>query len=256
MENKKIIILGGKRISTNIVFNSLNSQFGIHTVIIENEESLKIFLRRRLKKIGFLTVLGQLLFHLFIVNILRFFSIKRSNEIIKLNELNRSKIPNDKKRNVSSINSDITIQMLKEIKPDLIIVSGTRIISKKVLNSINCKFINIHAGITPKYRGVHGAYWALINDDIENVGVTVHFVDIGIDTGNIIHQAGISPSKKDNYITYPLLQISEGLKILKLAIEDYFKDKLQSKIIQGESNLWFQPTIWTYLYYRIVKKVK
>jgi folate-dependent phosphoribosylglycinamide formyltransferase PurN len=72
---------------------------------------------------------------------------------------------------------------LKAINPDLVIVNGTRIISKKVLSSINSKFVNIHVGITPKYRGVHGTYWALVNNDVENSGVTVHFVDEGIDTG-------------------------------------------------------------------------
>jgi folate-dependent phosphoribosylglycinamide formyltransferase PurN len=66
---------------------------------------------------------------------------------------------------------------LKAINPDLVIVNGTRIISKKVLSSINSKFVNIHVGITPKYRGVHGTYWALVNNDVENSGVTVHFVD-------------------------------------------------------------------------------
>jgi methionyl-tRNA formyltransferase len=41
-------------------------------------------------------------------------------------------------------------------------------------SSINSKFVNIHVGITPKYRGVHGTYWALVNNDVENSGVTVH----------------------------------------------------------------------------------
>lgn len=256
MENKRIVFLGGRRKSTKIAFNFLNSQFGIHTAIIEDHQNSIIFIKRRIKNVGFITFFGELFFQLIIVNILYCFSRKRIDEIIKLNELNTSEIPSKKKQEVRSINSDIAIQLLKEINPDLIVISGTRIISKKVLNSVNCKFINIHAGITPKYRGVHGAYWALINDDIENVGVTVHFVDPGIDTGSIITQASITPSRKDNYITYPLLQLSEGLKILKPAIEDYFNGKLQPKIIQGDSNLWFQPTICAYLYYRLVKKVK
>jgi folate-dependent phosphoribosylglycinamide formyltransferase PurN len=63
-------------------------------------------------------------------------------------------------------------------------------------SSINSKFVNIHVGITPKYRGVHGTYWALVNNDVENSGVTVHFVDEGIDTGNIINQAIVVPSKR------------------------------------------------------------
>ena len=41
----------------------------------------------------------------------------------------------------------------------------------------------MHAGITPQYRGVHGGYWAVVNNDPEHCGVTIHFVDKGIDTG-------------------------------------------------------------------------
>lgn len=256
MGNKKIIILGGKGPSTNIVFHSLNSQFGIHIVIIENKESLKTYLKRRIKSLGFIRVLGQILFQIIIVNILNFFSKDRKEQIISNNGLIVAEIPENKKRIVNSINSDSAIEMLKEENPDLIIVSGTRIISKRVLNSVNCKFINIHAGITPKYRGVHGTYWALINDDIENSGVTVHFVDTGIDTGNIIFQARIIPSEEDNFVTYPLLQLSEGLRLLKRAIEDCLNGNIDSEKCAHESSLWYHPTIWQYLYYRIVKKVK
>mgnify|MGYP003330073050 CR=1 FL=1 len=52
--------------------------------------------------------------------------------------------------------------------PDVIIVNGTSILSQSVLDSCNALFLNTHCGITPKYRGVHGAYWALVNNDNEN----------------------------------------------------------------------------------------
>ena len=48
------------------------------------------------------------------------------------------------------------------------ILNGTRIVSKKVISSIGCLFINTHCGITPKYRGVHGGYWAIYNNDLNN----------------------------------------------------------------------------------------
>ena len=60
-------------------------------------------------------------------------------------------------------------------------VNGTRIISSRVLDSIGCPIINTHAGITPRYRGVHGGYWALAEGHPEEVGTTVHLVDKGIE---------------------------------------------------------------------------
>lgn len=257
MENKRIVLLAGACESTNIVFNSLDKNFGVESVLLEERENIVIFLRRRIKRLGVFTVLGQILFQMFISKPLSFLSKKRSKEIIDKNQLNVSEIPKEKTRFVSSVNSDDTIKLLQDLKPDIVIVNGTRIISKKVLSCIDCKFINTHAGITPKYRGVHGTYWALVNDDILNSGVTVHFVDSGIDTGNIIYQANVIPTKEDNFTTYPLLQISEGIKLLNSAIEDFLTEKLVTiNKKTTESKLWYHPTIWMYIYYRIVKKVK
>ena len=256
MKNKKIVLLGGNRISTNIVYNAIDSKFGIYTTIIEEHESLKEFLVRRIKKLGFITVLGQILFRAFIVNYLNIISAKRKLEISTLNNLDSSKIPANKIINVKSVNSEQVSRILKNINPDLIIINGTRIISNKILKSVNCQFINIHAGMTPKYRGVHGAYWAFVNNDLENAGVTIHFVNNGIDTGDIIFQKRILPSKSDNFVTYPYLQISAGIKILEIAIENYFNDRINSHSFSIKGVLYYQPTIWEYLYHRFLRKIK
>jgi len=257
MDNKIIVLLAGRGQSTNIVFNSINKKFGIVTAIIEDNENTKTFIKRRIKRLGILTVIGQILFQILISIPLNFLSKKRQQEIINENLLDLTEIPNEKINAVTSVNSETTITLLKNLNPDIVIVNGTRIISKKVLSSINCKFINTHAGITPKYRGVHGTYWALVSNDIENSGVTVHFVDTGIDTGNIINQAYVIPTKKDNFSTYPLLQLSEGLKILNIAIQDIIDNKLvtQREKIR-ESILWYHPTIWKYLLSRLLNGVK
>lgn len=257
MKNRKIVLLGGRGLSTKIVFNSINKGFGIHLAIIEDKEKISKFIKRRIKRLGLINVIGQILFQIIIFKPLSILSKSRKNEIIYNNEFDLTEIPHDKIRNVTSINSKTTIDLLKNINPDLVIVNGTRIISKKVLMSINGKFINTHAGITPKYRGVHGMYWALIHNDIENCGVTVHFVDEGIDTGNIIYQMKVKPTKRDNFSTYPLLQYAEGLKLLDKAINDFFNNKIVvQKEFPKESYLWYHPTIWNYLFYRLIKGIK
>ena len=106
------------------------------------------------------------------------------------------------------------------------------------------------------YRGVHGTYWALVNRDIENSGVTVHFIDEGIDTGNIIKQRQVIPTSKDNFITYPVLQLAFGIELLIPSIKDFFIRDIPISKEKGESKLYYHPTIWEYLYYRVVRKVK
>lgn len=144
-----------------------------------------------------------------------------------------------------------------EINPDIVLVNGTRIISSKVLGSTNAVFINMHTGITPKYRGVHGGYWALANNDKENCGVTIHIVDKGVDTGGILYQTTIPLTAKDNFITYPYLQFGEGLPLMKKAIDDIAINKVVvMKPETTESKLWYHPTIWQYLFKRILKGKK
>ena len=111
----------------------------------------------------------------------------------------------------------------------------------------------MHAGITPMYRGVHGAYWAYALGDDSNAGVTVHLVDAGIDTGDVLYQANIEASDDDNFTTYPLLQIEAGLPHLIQAVDDALHDNLKPYKAQGNSQLHYHPTIWGYLWNRFLR---
>jgi len=58
--------------------------------------------------------------------------------------------------------------------------------------------INCHAGKLPFYRGRNILNWALINDETE-FGITVHYVDDGVDTGDIVMQRTYPISDEDDY---------------------------------------------------------
>ena len=255
-ENKKIILMAGKGSSTNIVYQALDKTVGVHTVILEEYESKKLFLKRRVKKLGYLRVAGQVFFILIVVPVLRYFSARRIKETLVAEGLSEARIPEEKTMEVSSVNTKEVAELLVDIQPDVVIINGTRIISKKILSVIKCPVINIHAGITPMYRGVHGAYWALINNDMENCGVTVHLVDEGVDTGNIIYQAIISVDRKDNFVTYPLKQLAAGIPLLLRAVKNALTDTLSSYERPGKSVQWYHPTIWEYLYHRFFRRIK
>jgi folate-dependent phosphoribosylglycinamide formyltransferase PurN len=256
METKKIILLATEADTTNMLYHKLNDAFGVAHVVVEQKISNVETIKRRIRKQGFIDVAGQVLLKLTVEPLLKFSSSSRIQQIIRQYQLNITNIPAEKITEVDSINSDETIQLLHQLDPDLIIVHGTRILSKNLLESVTCKIMNIHAGITPKYRGVHGGYWALAENDPLNCGVTVHFVDGGIDTGEIIAQDNISPSKDDNFYTYPYLQLAKGIELLLRGIKDHFEGKLITKKAVGESVLRHQPTLWQYLALRVTKKLK
>jgi folate-dependent phosphoribosylglycinamide formyltransferase PurN len=256
MPFERIVLLAGKWDTTPIVYHFLQQHFHVDKAIIEEGVPRKEFLKKRVKKLGLVNVAGQVLFQLIVAKPLSKISKKRIGEIKNEYNLDGSPIPNQSIIEVGSINAAESLDHLKNIKPDLVIVHGTRIISKKILQGVNATFINIHAGITPRYRGSHGAYWALANADKENCGVTVHLVDAGIDTGNILAQSFIPYTKADNFVTYPYLQLAEGLKLLKEVIEKLGKNERPVVKNDLDSALWHHPTIWSYLWKRITKGVK
>ena len=256
MPFKKIILLAGEWDTTAVVYNFLSSHYQVERVIIEAPVQRKEFLKKRIRKLGWFRVAGQVLFQLIIGKPLKKYSSKRIAGIFRKYELNDHAIPEEVQNRVPSVNSKECRDTLTDINPDLVIVHGTRIISQKILETIPATFINVHAGITPRYRGSHGAYWAIANGDKENCGVTVHLVDKGIDTGNILGQAIIPYDKKDNFATYPYLQLAEGLILLKKIVDDF--DSREKNVVSrtADSGLWHHPTLWGYIWKRITKGVK
>lgn len=99
---------------------------------------------------------------------------------------------------VGSINDEKARRFISDLSPDLICVCGTSLIKPYIFNLPKYGSINSHMGITPEYRGSRTVEWALYNRDYDNVGVTVHFVDKGADTGDIIFQERIPIEKRDN----------------------------------------------------------
>lgn len=253
----KILLLAGLGKSTNYLYNGLDSEFSIGKVIIEEPVSKWELIKRRIKNLGFFKVIGQILFISMVPVILRLLSKDRISELEEAYSLSLQEIPQKKITNVSSVNSYECLQAIEDYDPDLVLVNGTRIISSKILDSTNTPFINIHVGITPKYRGVHGGYWALVNDDPENCGVTIHYVDKGIDTGGVIAQAKININSNDNFITYPVHQYGIGIRLFREVIHR-IKDgeEVIRQETEGASKLFYHPTISEYLFNRVFKKIK
>ena len=252
-----IVLLAGTGRSTAIVYNALAREFTVAAVIQEDKPARLDFLKRRARKIGWPKVAGQTLFRAVVMPALAAFSRRRTAEILAASGLTTTPIPASVLVRVKSVNSPECIAALQRLAPKVVVVNGTRIIKAEVLNSAPAKFINMHAGITPLYRGVHGAYWALAQNDRNHCGVTVHLVDTGIDTGNILGQATIEPSPRDNFATYAYLQLAAGVPLLKEAVRAALQGRLQPQPAPaGESHLWYHPTLGEYLRYRVAKGVK
>jgi len=126
------------------------------------------------------------------------------------------------------INSPEFLEQAKSYACDLFVsMSFNQIFKKEIMTLPPLGTINCHAGKLPFYRGRNILNWALINDEKE-FGITVHYIDEGIDTGDIILQRAYPITDDDTYET--LLQVAyvECASILYDAIKLFQEDKVQA----------------------------
>ncbi len=254
---EKIIMICGAGDSSNYVYNNVQKSFHVSKVFIVGDGKKSDFLKKRIKRLGLFKVTGQILFIIYAKLFLRGSADLRITEIKSEYGMNGDNIPDEKIECIVSVNSVEMQRKIAQLDPDLVVINGTPIIKGHILDAADCHFLNIHVGITPKYRGVHGGYWALFENDEDLVGATIHFVDTGIDTGQVLSQSTVKISAKDNFLTYPHLQTGRALldhnRIIRHILDgniDYMTP------ISSESRIWTHPTLWQYVYGRIFKKVK
>ena len=89
------------------------------------------------------------------------------------------------------------LSKLKKVDPSLIVLAGyMRIVSSTLLSVYEGKIINIHPALLPAFKGRDGIGDALTYG-VKVMGVTVHYVDTGIDTGKIIDQASFKRAENE-----------------------------------------------------------
>lgn len=90
---------------------------------------------------------------------------------------------------VDSLASPGGVEAVRGARPDVLVCAGAGILKKPLLDLARLGTINAHMGLLPFYRGMNVAEWATLHHD--ELGVTVHLVDPGIDTGDILLTAPV-----------------------------------------------------------------
>lgn len=98
-------------------------------------------------------------------------------------------LPTEDVINVANINDTETLEIIQKSAPDLIIVSGTNLVGKKIIRLAEKGkgIVNLHTGISPYVKGgPNCTNWCLAEKWFHLIGNTVMWLDAGIDTGKII----------------------------------------------------------------------
>jgi hypothetical protein len=247
----RVVVLAGPGYSTDVVANYLESRVPDLVVIAEDPQSRLEMTRRRARRVGWFPAVGQVLFVILLLPALRRRGIRRRDALFRSASVDPTRRPPNHR--VPSVNDERTVTLLSSLEPAAVVVHGTRILSARALQTMACPVINMHAGITLRYRGVHGGYWALAEHHPEWVGTTVHLVDPGIDTGGILAQTTFEVSPEDTIATYPDLHLIHGLPLLGTLIDRVLAgsnvEPLPGSIAPG-SGFYYHPTLWGYLWRR------
>jgi folate-dependent phosphoribosylglycinamide formyltransferase PurN len=141
-------------------------------------------------------------------------------------------------KQVSSINSKIAIKTVKDKKIDLLINAGGGIFKLELINSPKIGILNTHMGYLPKYRGMNALEWSLFYD--EKIGVTLHFIKPGIDTGDILLFKEILLNDGDTIASLRRKSLNIGLDLILDGINGIENERIKrTKQVNNDGKQYF-----------------
>jgi hypothetical protein len=112
-----------------------------------------------------------------------------------------------------NLNGTHAIELLQSSGAELGVVLGTRILKRAIFSVPKMGCVNLHKGKVPEYRGLPPGFWELY-DRQTSAGVTVHFVDDGLDTGDVAGASEIPIHPKETPESLRKKLDAEGTRLL------------------------------------------
>jgi folate-dependent phosphoribosylglycinamide formyltransferase PurN len=249
--NLSVVVLTTHAKTNYALIEALARDHHVSGIVFERQTRLRIRLfLNRLRKLGIVTVFDQAAYKILDLFVFRPRASQKMESVLPPC-LSQEFLAQTELVNVSSINSPMVTDFIVRTKPETVVVSGTSLLGTRVLQSLDgVPIVNIHCGITPRYRGAHGAFWAVVNEDWDNVGTTVHLIDAGIDTGGILFQERIRIEPNDDPRDLALKQHLVGIRLACKAVSAIAENNV--KIVHRpdlDSRFYSSPTLSSYRTY-------
>ncbi len=148
-----------------------------------------------------------------------------------------------------SINGPETVAFLRSQAPDIVLVNGTQLLREPVLAlipAIRHGIVNLHTGLSPYSRGGNCNLYMILEGHPELVGVTVHHIDPGIDSGDIILSAQVPFEADDNFETIDVRSFHLGIELLMQAAHQLAAGMAQRVPQWERGKLFLRRTGYTY----------
>jgi len=149
----------------------------------------------------------------------------------------------------TAINSEESAAFVRDCAADLVLVNGTQLLREPILSllaEIHHGIINLHTGLSPYSRGANCNLYMILESQPELVGVTIHHINAGIDSGDIIRSAQVPMEPADNFETIDVRSFHLGIELLLEAARDLIAGRAQ-RVAQWESGkLFLQRTGYHY----------
>jgi len=135
------------------------------------------------------------------------------------------------------INTQKNFLYIKNLKPDLVLINAVSYLDKKYVCTFKNKIINLHAGLTPYFRGTGCNVWPFYLNNLEYVGVTLHFISENLDGGDIILQKRPKFTNNDDTHTIGYKNVLLSEKMIINLIEHFIKYKVLKGIKANNKKL-------------------
>ncbi|WP_319370926.1 methionyl-tRNA formyltransferase [uncultured Ilyobacter sp.] len=138
----------------------------------------------------------------------------------------------------NSVRTEETLNLVKEINPDLIVVVAYgKILPKELIDIPKYGVINVHSSLLPKYRGAAPIHAAIINGDTES-GVSIMYIAEELDAGDVILQGKTTINEEDTLETLHDRLMDIGAKTLLEAV-DLIEEEKAPRIPQNHEEATF-----------------
>jgi len=120
-----------------------------------------------------------------------------------------------------SINDPLAVNVLKEARPDIIMVFGTGIVGDEIISLAPAGIINLHGGDPEEYRGLDTHLWAIYHRDFNGLITTLHRLTPELDGGEIIRRCKLPVTKGMRLHELRRLNTSVCLELVLSALSEW-----------------------------------